>query len=361
MRAVVLQEDRKVKVEHRPIPVPGPKEALLKVVAVGQNPTDWKHAATMTQPGLIMGCDFVGTVESWGAEVPHVAKSDPPPKPSKDEDAVQKGQLRYGFVRGGYTSPHTGVAKGAFAEYIAVDWDLTGLVPENVTAEQAASIPIPYATAVQALFMRLKLPQYPAKSENGEWILIWSGSTAVGQYAIQLAKLIGLRVATTASQKKWDLMKSLGAEVVVDYKDPDAAKKLKEGTNDSIQYGLDCISEKGSIQTAQQAFRPSGGHLITILFDLRNLPRPEVKTESTLTYVVLGEDHGFGKGAHAQFKTSDEERATYVRWLRVGWEIFGKGLVKPLEVEVVGGLDDVQKGFDMMKEGKNKCKIVYKV
>jgi len=47
-------------------------------------------------------------------------------------------------------------------------------------------------------------------------------------------------------------------------------------------------------------------------------------------YVVLGEDRGLGKGVHAQLKTSDEECATCVRWLRVGWEIFGKGLVRPL-------------------------------
>jgi len=361
MHAAVLQQDRKVKVEQRPIPVPGPKEILLKVVAVGQNPTDWKHAELITKPGQTMGCDFVGTVHSFGSEVPSVPDSAPAPIPTKDTDVVQKGQLRYGFVRGGYTSPHTGIAKGAFAEYIAVEWDLTGLVPENVSSEQAASIPIPYATAIQALYVRLKFPQYPAKSERGEWILIWSGSTAVGQYAIQLAKLIGLRVATTASQKKWDLMKKLGADVVVDYKDPDVVKKLKEGTNDSIQYGLDCISENGSLQMAQQAFRPSGGHLIAILFDLRKLPRPEVHTEATLAYVLLGEDHGFGSSPRSQFKTSPEERATYVKWLRIGWELFGKGLVKPLEVEVVGGLEDIQKGFDLMKEGKNRCRIVYKV
>ena len=95
-----------------------------------------------------MGCDFVGIVHTIGSEVPSVPDSAPAPTPSQDSDPIQKGQLRYGFVRGGYTSPYTGISKGAFAEYIAVEWDLTGLVPENVSAEQAASIGIPYATAV---------------------------------------------------------------------------------------------------------------------------------------------------------------------------------------------------------------------
>jgi NADPH:quinone reductase-like Zn-dependent oxidoreductase len=112
--------------------------------------TDWKQAELMTQPGLIMGCDFVGIVHSIGSEVPSVPDTSPAPIPTEGSDVVQKGQLRYGFVRGGYTSPHTGIAKGSFAEYIAVEWDLTGLVPENVSPEQAASIAAPYASAVSS-------------------------------------------------------------------------------------------------------------------------------------------------------------------------------------------------------------------
>jgi len=356
MRAVVLQEDRTVKVEQRPIPIPGPTEILLKVVAVGQNPTDWKHADRISKPGYIMGCDFVGEVVYAGKQVPQWETSDGSPI-----NAVYPGQLRWGFIRGGYLSPKTGVQKGAFAEYVTIDWDLTGAVPENVKAEQAASIPIPFATVVQALYHLLKIPEYPAKSNKGEWILIWSGSTAVGQYAIQLAKLAGLRVATTASPKRWDLMKSLGADVMVDYKDPDVIKKLKEGTNNEIQYGLDCISEHGSIQQSQAAFRPSGGHLITLLFDLRNLPRPEVRTEGTLVYTIMGEDHGFGRNPNAQFKTSAEERTTYVKWVRIIYELLKSRKLKTLDVEVLGGLEDVQKGFELMKSGKHTTKIVYKV
>ena len=93
---------------------------------------------------------------------------------------------------------------------------------------------------MQALYLRLKLPQPPEKAE-GKWILIWSGvsfrlvvtykecisltlrlaiyqSTAVGQYAIQLAKLSGLKVATTASPSRWETLKAYGADLIVDYK-----------------------------------------------------------------------------------------------------------------------------------------------
>lgn len=55
-----------------------------------------------------------------------------------------------------------------------MEWDLSSIVPDNVTPEEAASIPIPFLTAVQALYLRLKIPEPPRKL-NGEWIIIWSG------------------------------------------------------------------------------------------------------------------------------------------------------------------------------------------
>jgi NADPH:quinone reductase-like Zn-dependent oxidoreductase len=142
-----------------------------------------------------MGCDFVGQVVSAGQQVPGWESSSysGASEPAQDNDVVRPGQLRWGFFRGGFVSPSTGVQKGAFAEYVTIAWDLTGIVPDNLSPAQAASIPIPFGTAVgvsrnymicgnndrdyqvQALFYRLKLPQYPSKSDKSEWILIWSG------------------------------------------------------------------------------------------------------------------------------------------------------------------------------------------
>lgn len=110
--------------------------------------------------------------------------------------------------------------------YVPVEWDISSVV-SGISAQQAASIPIPYVTAVQAFYLRLKLPQYPEKAAGAPWILIWSGATSVGQYAIQLAKLSGLRVATTASPARWDLLRSLGADVIVDYKVSSALLAVK--------------------------------------------------------------------------------------------------------------------------------------
>jgi len=362
MRAVILQGDRRVKVEEIPIPIPRPTEILLKVVTIGQNPADWKHAELFSEPGFIMGCDFVGEVVSVGSEVPSGRLSATTPTEDHEFHYVELGQLRWGFIRGGSRSRSTGVQKGAFAQFVTIEWDLTGLLPNNISSEQGASIPAPFATAVQTLYTRFKLPEYPAKSSKNEWILVWSGATSVGQYVIQLAKLAGLRVATTASEKRWNLMRNLGADVTLDYKDPDVVRKLKEATSDEIQYGIDCISENGSVEIVQAAFRPSGGYLITLIPEFAP-ERVGVRKEMTLGYTVLGEDQFFTIAGLPElvYKTSEEDRATYVKWCRIGSELFKEGFIKPLEVQVLGGLYDVEKGFNLMKTGKHTSKIVFRI
>jgi len=187
---------------------------------------------------------------------------------------------------------------------------LTSLVPPNVTPQQAASFPIPLLTAVQvdkyAVFLVLLLTTSFESSRLSTFPLVLTSPNRpfpnppkngfsfgevrlqvipppvsshfhdsqlklpVGIYAIQLAKLSGLRVATTASPKKWEYLRSLGADYTVDYKDPEVIDKLKEATTNSLQYGLDCVTNRESYRKAAMVFRPDGGKLITTLFDLES-------------------------------------------------------------------------------------------
>ncbi|KZO99168.1 NAD(P)-binding protein [Calocera viscosa TUFC12733] len=341
MKALVVQQDKSVAVERRFCPTVGPNDVLIKVVAIGQNPSDWKHATYISQPGDIIGCDFVGKVVAMGANVP--------------KSEVKQGEVRWGFVRGGVSKD-----VGAFAEYVAIEWDLTSLVA-GITPAQAASLPIPLVTAIQALYLYLRLPQpfpQPSPDVKNKWILIWSGATSVGQFTIQLAKLTGLKVATTASPKRFDMLKAWGADVVLDYNDPDVIRKLKEETGDAIEYGLDCISEQNTYTAAQQAFCPSGGHLICLLVPQGDLPRPDVKTEFMLAYTALGRDVEMGGSL---VKSVPEHRALHVKWQKLVTGLLKEGKIKPLEVHEMGGLEDVQKGLDLMKNGQHPGKVVYKV
>ena len=108
---------------------------------------------------------------------------------------------------------------GAFAEYIAVKEESLAIKPKVLSMEEAASIPLVGLTAWQALIERVNL-------KKGQKVFIQAGSGGVGTFAIQLAKHVGATVATTTSTANIDLVKSLGADIVIDYKKDDFEKNL---------------------------------------------------------------------------------------------------------------------------------------
>jgi NADPH:quinone reductase-like Zn-dependent oxidoreductase len=110
---------------------------------------------------------------------------------------------------------------GTFAEYIAVNEKDVAFKPKNISMNQAASIPLVALTAWQALVERSNL-------KKGQKVFIQAGSGGVGTIAIQLAKHLGAVVATTASTKSFELLKNLGADILIDYKTNDFEHILKD-------------------------------------------------------------------------------------------------------------------------------------
>ena len=139
---------------------------------------------------------------------------------------------------------------GTFAELIAMNEADVALKPKNLTMEEAASIPLVGLTAWQVLIERANL-------KKGEKVLIHAGSGGVGTFAIQLAKHIGATVATTTSTANVDLVKSLGADVVIDYRQEDFEKVLS---------GYDVVLNslgKDTLEKSLKVLKP-GGKLISI-------------------------------------------------------------------------------------------------
>lgn len=100
---------------------------------------------------------------------------------------------------------------GTFAEFISINEKDIALKPKNLTMEEASSIPLVGLTAWQALVEKSKV-------QKGQKVFIQAGSGGVGTFAIQLAKYLGATVATTASEKSFNFLKNLGADVLIDYK-----------------------------------------------------------------------------------------------------------------------------------------------
>jgi alcohol dehydrogenase len=139
---------------------------------------------------------------------------------------------------------------GAFAEFIAIKEDAVALKPKALSMEEAASIPLVGLTAWQALIERGQL-------KKGQKVLIHAGSGGVGTFAIQLAKHLGATVATTASAANAELMKQLGADIVIDYKKDDFAAVLKD---------FDVVLDTQGGNTLERSLRvlKPGGKLIGI-------------------------------------------------------------------------------------------------
>jgi len=139
---------------------------------------------------------------------------------------------------------------GTFAEFISIDEADIALKPKNLSMTEAASIPLVALTAWQVLVDRAKL-------QKGQKVLIHAGSGGVGTIAIQLAKHLGAYVATTTSTANIALVKSLGADVVVDYKTDDFEKVLQ---------GFDVVLNslgKDTLEKSLAVLKP-GGKLISI-------------------------------------------------------------------------------------------------
>jgi NADPH:quinone reductase-like Zn-dependent oxidoreductase len=139
---------------------------------------------------------------------------------------------------------------GAFAEFISIKEDSVANKPEKLTMEEAASIPLVGLTAWQALIERANL-------KKGQKVLIHAGSGGVGTFAIQLAKQLGAIVATTTSTANFDLVKRLGADIVIDYKKDDLEKILQD--YDVVLNSLG----KETLEKSLRVLKP-GGNLVSI-------------------------------------------------------------------------------------------------
>jgi NADPH:quinone reductase-like Zn-dependent oxidoreductase len=235
MKAYILDRYAKkgaLRFGERPVPALRDNDVLIEVHAAGLNLLDAKirdgefKPILPYRPPFVLGHDVAGKVVRVG----------PKARRFKVGDAV-------------YARPRDGRI-GTFAEFIAVDEADLALKPANLTMEEAASLPLVALTAWQVLVERAEL-------DPGQKVLIHAGSGGVGTFAIQLAKHLGATVATTASAANADLVRSLGADVVIDYKTQDFDRALSG--YDVVLNSLD----EDTLVRSLDVLKP-GGKLISI-------------------------------------------------------------------------------------------------
>ncbi|CAG8950320.1 hypothetical protein HYFRA_00006813 [Hymenoscyphus fraxineus] len=347
IRAITLPYKQKVaSIQQIPIPPSRPDYITVKIHSVALNPTDWKHIhmGIGGDPYSIVGCDFSGTVVSIGDKVTKQFKI---------------GEEVYGVAHGGNANNSE---DGVFGEYAVVKGDLVMRKPENLSFEDASTIPLGTVTVAQGLFQKgkglgLELPG--DGKGNGEWVLIYGGSTATGTLGIQFAKLAGYKVITTCSPRNHELVKSRGADEVFDYNASDAAAKIRELTGNKLKYAWDTVGiDASAVFCAEALSSEAGGHFGTILQN--KIPRDDVKQTGTIMYTIFGETYDkFG----IHFPASKEDFEFAKVWTALSEKLVAEGKVKPHPAQVgKGGLEGVLQGLEDLKNGKvSGNKLVYNI
>ncbi|HEX7850119.1 MAG TPA: NADP-dependent oxidoreductase [Sphingomonas sp.] len=332
MKAFIVDRYRKnepLRYGDMPEPVPGQDDVLVEVHAAGLNPLDAKirdgafKAFIPYRPPFILGHDVAGIVVGIGSNV----------RRFKLGDEV-------------YARPRDGRI-GTFAERIAIDQADVALKPATMGMADAASIPLVALTAWQALVERAGL-------EQGQKVLIHAGSGGVGTVAIQLAKHLGATVATTTSAANVDLVKRLGADIVIDYRNQEFDKLLSG--YDVVLNSLDSATLRKSLEVLKP-----GGRLISI----SGPPDPDFAKTQGLNWLLrqvirllsLGiRRRAAARGVHYSFlfmRANGNQLGEITT-------LIDKGIIRPV-VERIFPFNDTNEALALVESGRVKGKVVVKL
>jgi len=331
MKAMIIDRYGKVPMCMAEVPTPeiNEYEVLAEIHAASINPIDFKirdgkvKMLLKYEMPLILGNDFSGVITKVGSKVTHF----------KVGDEI-------------YARPRKNKI-GTFAEYIAIHEDDIALKPKNLSFEEAASIPLVGLTSYQALHDIMQL-------QKGQKILIHAGSGGVGTFAIQLAKIMGATVTTTASEAGANLVTSLGADEIINYKTEKFEDILKnydavfdtiggatlEKSFNIIKSGGNIVSVSG-MPNARFGKEFGSGFFKTLLFSLASKKLTALEKKHNAQYSFL-----FMKPSGDQLRTI----ANYIE----------AGKIKPV-IDRVFPFEDAQKAMEYSESGRAKGKIIVKI
>ncbi|HDR8098183.1 TPA: NADP-dependent oxidoreductase [Bacillus cereus] len=331
MKAMIIDKYGKVPMRMAEVPTPeiNEYEVLAEIHAASINPIDFKirdgkvKMLLKYEMPLILGNDFSGVIVKVGSKVTRF----------KVGDEI-------------YARPRKNKI-GTFAEYIAIHEDDIALKPKNLSFEEAASIPLVGLTSYQALHDIMQL-------QKDQKILIHAGSGGVGTFAIQLAKIMGATVTTTASEAGSDLVKSLGADQIINYKTEKFEEILKDydavfdtigGTTleksfNIIKSGGNIVSVSG-MPNARFGKEFGSGFFKTLLFSLASKKLTALEKKHNAQYSFL-----FMKPSGDQLRII----ANYIE----------AGKIKPV-IDRVFSFEDAQKAMEYSEAGRAKGKIFVKI
>ena len=249
MRAIAIQAfggPEAMALTDLPRPKPGRGEILMRIVACGVNPVDWKIREGRLPAGvthafpIVLGWDAAGVVDELGEGC----------------QRFRKGDRVLAYARRAH------VQWGTYAEYVAVPERHVSLMPSNLLFEEAAAIPCVGLTALQA-FERAGLAK-------GQDIVVLNGSGGVGHLALQLAKIAGARAIATAGPRNQEFLLACGASAGIDYTRDDLVAAVRSRFPNGADVVLDALGGD-VLAPALEVLKPGG-----VLVSVAGMLDPEV-------------------------------------------------------------------------------------
>lgn len=222
-----------------PTPAPQAGEVLIQVACAGVNPADWKNRQGLLAAyrpyffPYIIGFDAAGVVAAVGAGVSDFKPGDRVFTPTN----------------------HGQGGQGSYAQYTLANRDRVARIPDGLSFEEAAALPVAALTAWQALFDRGGLAA-------GQQVLIHGGSGGLGGFAVQFARWAGAHVAATCSTANVEYLQGLGVERVIDYRCEDITTAVGSWAPGGLDFLLDAVGVS-SLPNALDLVKP-GGTLVSI-------------------------------------------------------------------------------------------------
>lgn len=320
---------KNVQMDRVSIPKISKDDVLIEIHAASINPVDFKIRDGKLKPlikykmPLILGNDFSGTVIKTG----------------KNVTKFKAGDSVYGRPRKSRI--------GTFAEYISVHEDDIAIKPENITFEEAAAIPLVGLTTYQAFHDIFNL-------QSNDKILIQAGSGGIGSFAIQLAKEMGAYVATTASNAGKDLVESLGADKIINYREENFEEKLAD-----YDYVYDTLGGDALINSFK--ILKAGGKIVSIA----DIPNARFGKENnypfwkTLAFRLVSRkltklEKQYQVQYNFLFMKPSGEQLNKIR------KLIEAEKIKPL-IDWVIPFEDTQKAMEYSESGRAKGKIIIKI
>lgn len=322
-------KDDKLQLSDVPNPVAKENQVLIQIHSASINQLDVKLKSgeyKLLMPykfPLILGHDVAGKVIGVGSNVSRFQIG--------DEVFARPADFRI----------------GTFAEFIAINEYDVALKPKNITMEQAASIPLVALTVWQAFVEKAKL-------KKGQKVFIQAGSGGVGTIAVQLAKYLGATVATTTSANNFDLVKSLGADVVIDYKTQDFETILKD--YDLVLNSQDSITLEKSLRILKP-----GGKVISI----SGPPDEEFAKEIGLNFLLKTIMSFLSRKVRKQAKKLNVEysflfmQANGKQLSEIG-KLIEADVIRPV-VDKVFPFEQMNEAMSYVSSGRAKGKVIVKV